>query len=948
MASLIPGYNYDIFISYRQKDNKGDRWVSEFVEALKTELESTFKEEISVYFDINPQDGLLETHDVNASLKEKLKCLVCIPIISRTYCDPKSFAWEHEFKAFVEQASRDQFGLKVKLYGGNIANRILPVRIHDLDQADIKLFESTIGGALRSIDFVYKETGVNRQLRAKDDDIIKSPGQILYRDQINKVALAIKDIIESMRSTAGTDKSKEKEIPAEGRVDKKVFIPEDADIAGKSEITDKTTTDKLKPGKSSKSKGLPVKVKKLFGGIILILAVLTAALLILNHRTKVRWAREQALPELKRLTNEEESEENYIKAFDLAQKAEKYISDDPDFRKTASDFIGKLTIMSDPPDANVYIRKYAGDEGEWKKIGKTPVDTMKLPNWTYYQVKLVKKGYDDVFAIASTDYDTLYRKMFRTGEIPAGMVYVDGIDTEIIRNVLKDKNGFFLDRYEVTNKQYKEFVDKGGYSNPDYWKNEFIKDGKTLTREEAMAEFTDKSGRPGPSTWEAGDYPDGLDDYPVSGVSWYEAAAYAEYAGKSLPTQIHWTSGAGFPYDWRNWDYNGSYNRILTYSNFNDKGPAPVGKFHGISHFGAYDMAGNVREWNWNKTKIGCIVRGGAWDDRYYMYPFWSQLPTFDRSPKNGFRCVRYINKERIPQQTFQEVNFVGQKDYSKEKPVSESVFKAYRNQFLYDKTDLNARIEDRDESPEDWVVEKISFNAAYGNEKVTAYLYLPKNGVPPYQTIIYFPGGSAIKGKDAKDFNGFIWMNDYLLKNGRAVIFPIYRGTYERNNGLTMEMGDPNYSHQFTEWLIWWTKDFSRTIDYLETRSDIDTGKIAFYGWSWGGEIGAYIPAVEDRVKLNILVLGGLYGPTYPEAYQVNYLPRIKIPVLMLNGKYDMFNLYETSVKPFYDFLGTPEKDKRLCLFEADHSLYKNDMIKEVLSWLDKYFGPVKPLPTK
>src|SRR4030042_9607 len=114
MPGFIPGFEYDIFISYRQKDNKGDRWVSEFVEALKTELESTFKDEVSVYFDINPHNGLLESHDVDASLKEKLKCLVFIPIISRTYCDPKSFAWENEFRAFVTQASQDQYGLKVK------------------------------------------------------------------------------------------------------------------------------------------------------------------------------------------------------------------------------------------------------------------------------------------------------------------------------------------------------------------------------------------------------------------------------------------------------------------------------------------------------------------------------------------------------------------------------------------------------------------------------------------------------------------------------------------------------------------------------------------------------------------------------------------------------------------------------------------------------------------
>ena len=194
MSSIIEGYNYDIFISYRQKDNKGDRWVSEFVEALKTELESTFKEEISVYFDINPHDGLLETHDVDASLKDKLKCLVFIPIISRTYCDHKSFAWEHEFKTFVEQTAQDQFGMKVKLPNGNITNRVLPVCIHDLDIADIKECESVLGGVLRGIEFIYKEPGVNKPLTS-DDDEKRNLNRTKYRIQINKVANAIKEII---------------------------------------------------------------------------------------------------------------------------------------------------------------------------------------------------------------------------------------------------------------------------------------------------------------------------------------------------------------------------------------------------------------------------------------------------------------------------------------------------------------------------------------------------------------------------------------------------------------------------------------------------------------------------------------------------------------------------------------------------------------------------------
>jgi tetratricopeptide (TPR) repeat protein len=199
MPSIIEGYNYDIFISYRQKDNKGDRWVSEFVEALKTELESTFKEEISVYFDINPHDGLLETHDVDASLKDKLKCLVFIPIISRTYCDPKSFAWEHEFKAFVKQASKDQFGLKVKLSGGNVANRVLPVQIHDLDVEDRKLVESELGGFLRGIEFIYKEPGVNKPLTSGDDEK-RNLNNTKYRLQINKVGNAIKEIISKLKT----------------------------------------------------------------------------------------------------------------------------------------------------------------------------------------------------------------------------------------------------------------------------------------------------------------------------------------------------------------------------------------------------------------------------------------------------------------------------------------------------------------------------------------------------------------------------------------------------------------------------------------------------------------------------------------------------------------------------------------------------------------------------
>jgi adenylate cyclase len=204
MASLIPEYEYDIFISYRQKDNKYDGWVTEFVDNLKRELEATFKEDVSVYFDINPCNGLLETHDVDASLKGKLKCLVFIPIISQTYCDSKSFAWQHEFVAFNQMAKEDHFGRDIRLAGGNVASRILPIKIHDLDAEDKTLLEHELGGVLRCIEFIYKSSGVNRPLRANEDHPQENLNKTYYRDQVNKIANAVKEIIGSLKSPSSS------------------------------------------------------------------------------------------------------------------------------------------------------------------------------------------------------------------------------------------------------------------------------------------------------------------------------------------------------------------------------------------------------------------------------------------------------------------------------------------------------------------------------------------------------------------------------------------------------------------------------------------------------------------------------------------------------------------------------------------------------------------------
>jgi tetratricopeptide (TPR) repeat protein len=223
MASIIPGYEYDIFISYRQKDNKGDRWVTHFVDALKTELEATFKETVSVYFDENPHDRLQETHHVAKSLEAKLKCVIFIPILSQTYCDTSSYAWQFELLPFNKMAAEDSFGKEIKLRGGNYASRRLPIRIHDLEPEGIKLFQQETGSVLRAMDFVFKTAqGVNRPLRAQEDHPGDNLNKTFYRDQVNKVAHAIKEIILGIKSNdqKGLREESGQQIRAERVMDK--------------------------------------------------------------------------------------------------------------------------------------------------------------------------------------------------------------------------------------------------------------------------------------------------------------------------------------------------------------------------------------------------------------------------------------------------------------------------------------------------------------------------------------------------------------------------------------------------------------------------------------------------------------------------------------------------------------------------------------------------------
>ena len=409
----------------------------------------------------------------------------------------------------------------------------------------------------------------------------------------------------------------------------------------------------------------------------------------------------------------------------------------------------------------------------------------------------------------------------------------------------EDPGDFYFDRFEVSNLAYKRFVDAGGYRDPAYWNEPFVESGRTLSREEAMARFQDKTGRPGPASWEVGSFPDGTADQPVRGISWYEAAAYTEFAGRSLPTIHHWNRVA---LTWASAD-------IVPLSNLASDSVVPIGTTRAMSRFGAYDLAGNVREWCYNESSRGDrFILGGGWNDPPYGFNDGYAQSPWDRSPTNGLRTMRYADNgsDTAHLQNVIELPF---RDLLAEPRVPRETFELYRKQFDYDPTPLNAVVEGTLEQ-ESYIREKIVVDAAYGGERMTVYLFLPKQSQPPYQTVIYFPGSGSVHSRSSE--NLALRGSVFVPKSGRTLVFPVYKSTYERGDGL--ESVTPNETTSWKDHVIMWGKDLRRTIDYLETREDLDTEQIAYLGASWGAATGAIMMAIEPRLDTGVVMVAGMH----------------------------------------------------------------------------------------
>ena len=594
-----------------------------------------------------------------------------------------------------------------------------------------------------------------------------------------------------------------------------------------------------------------------------------------------------------------------------------------------------IELTSEPSGAVVAWRPYAEPTADFEILGVTPF-VWDAPR-TGTQYRFEHDGYapqivgDGGGAGPRTiQLRQLDQPLANSLLIPARNLSPAIVEARLATTVPPTLDEYLIDRYEVTNQEFKEFVDAGGYERQQFWEYPFERDGFEVSWAEAMGRFIDSTGRPGPSGWVGGIFPEGEEDYPVTGVSWYEAAAYASFQGRSLPTIYHWSVAAGL--------FQAQY--IVPFSNINGTELAPVGHFLGVTPAWLYDMAGNAREWLMNSTGDARYTAGGGWNDPAWLFALTQPQHPFDRSETNGFRLITNLGSA----EEFRRISGPVEpavRDFYADEPAPDQLYDQLEAFYEYEDVPLDAEVLSVD-TLAGTIRERIVFDSGYDERQMVLYLFTPIGASGPLQTILNFPGSGALNGGPFGDFGGSPDPIITLVRSGRAVAYPIYESTFERDDDYVYRLQDMSNAHR--DHVLHWRQDLGRSLDYLETRPDIDSSRFAYQGMSWGGRMAAIMLAVESRFKAAVLNVPGLSPlPTQPVVDPFNFLPRVTVPVLMLSGEYDQTYPLETSARPFFDFLGTAQADKRQFVAPGGHLIPRVDVTRETLDWFDKYLGEVR-----
>ena len=561
------------------------------------------------------------------------------------------------------------------------------------------------------------------------------------------------------------------------------------------------------------------------------------------------------IPEIEQLI----AEQSYSEAFAKLNAALKDFPGDSKLLYLLQKISIPCSIQTEPPDATVYLKVYGMAEAAWQKLQSTTPCSESVAK-TFYHYRIELDGYETIEGCAGPELIEIERTLDRAGSIPEGMVRVQGSDSGPIND------DFFIDRTEVTNEQYRAFVDAGGYANKSFWKHSFFEEGKELSWDEAMKRFVDQSGKPGPATWSDGSFPEGKANHPVNGVSWYEAAAYAEFLGngKTLPTIHHWRAASGdfAPY-------------LIAASNFMRDGTSPVASFHGVGPFGTYDAAGNVAEWCSTGTG-GFSFRhaaGGAFGKPDYMFTATNATASFFREDTMGFRCAKYTT---APDRALFADEIESIPYHYLSDPATDDEFTMFRDMYSYTRRPLNADEREGRET-ESWKERIVTIDSAYGS-RLVIHLFEPKLETSNNQVLIGFPGTAARNRPNFGISQYSLGSVEKLIKSGRTVAWPVYAGMYGRSGSIW----DKTIAIQQSQ-------DIGRSIDYLKESERYASSDIGYIGFSNGAARGPILIAMEPRISLGILVNGGLFhNNNKKELDAYNFAPRVRVPILMINGAND------------------------------------------------------------
>jgi len=628
--------------------------------------------------------------------------------------------------------------------------------------------------------------------------------------------------------------------------------------------------------------------------------------------------------------------------FELVFRETKKLLDEGNTNPVIQSYYDKVTepvSITTVPEGIAVSFKYLQDTlNSWVDLGTSPLKDIRVPN-SYLEYRFTDQGkeYTEVthtyylkngsnhFIFPVSDSIPNDHVLFLGGSKPLSYPGIDHLPAVTIAP-------YSMSKYEVTNREFKDFVDAGGYADPGYWDFPYKMNGEVLTFEKTVPTFVDKYGKLGPANWSYGNYPDGQGSFPVTGISWFEARAYANYRRLSLPNLYQWANAATLS----------SATSFVPNSNFSKNQLVAVGSLDSKNRNDLYDIAGNAREWIINSiddtnSKKG-ILGGGFNDDAYYFNDYYGQS-VLDRSISNGMRLVKKLDSKATYESDATAVVSVPKRDFLNEEKVSDDVFELFKEQFDYPEKPLDATTSLSEFTSGSFRAERFEVSSPYEEDGVLpGYIFYDSEHAKPLKPIIYFPGSNAIHLTNI-DFAIKRYLNrfDYLMSEGYAVVLPIYLSTYEREDDLKSDY--PNDSKSYKEHVIKWGKDYRRTIDYIFSREDMDAKNLTYYGTSWGGYMANILLAIDDRVKSATLYVAGLcFQRSKKEVESYHYTSRITMPVLMLNGKFDQFFPLETSQIPMFKLLSTPDDDKEHYVSETGNFVPGDVLISKHLGWLKKY----------